>query len=246
MSYENTMKTLLLAGLMLASPFLAAAQHDHAEHGQAEHDHAEHGQAEHGHDVHKKGMHHDFSDAEKWSERFDDPARDAWQKPQEVVRLMELGPGMMIADLGAGTGYFLGHLVEATQGAGKILGLDVEAEMVAFMNERAKREGWFDVVARQIPLDDPHLADGSIDRILIVDTWHHIDDRAAYSAKLLQALKPDGRIYIVDFTMDSPEGPPKQHRLKPEEVIAELEAGGLRAQQIEETLPRQFIVVARR
>ena len=244
------MKTYFLASLMLAVPFALAAQQGH-EHGHGQHDHAQHDHApphdsRHGdHDVHQEGMHHSFSDAEEWSKRFDDPVRDAWQKPFEVTRLMEISPGSVVVDIGAGTGYFLGYLSDAVGEGGKVMGLDVEPDMVTFINERAEREGWSNVVARQIPSDDPRLADGSVGRILIVNTWHHIDGRASYSAKLLRALAPDGRIYIVDFTKDSPSGPPPEHRLEPDEVIAELEAGGLKAEQIEETLPRQYIVVAR-
>jgi SAM-dependent methyltransferase len=114
------------------------------------------------------------------------------------------------------------------------------------MQERAGQQGWENVEARQIPYDDPEIEDGSVDRVLIVNTWHHIDSRPSYAAKLRRALKPDGRIYVVDFTLDSPSGPPKEHRLPPEQVIQELQSGGLHARQIEEGLPRQFIVVGSR
>ena len=117
--------------------------------------------------------------------------------------------------------------------------------MVAYMTERAKREGLAQVEARLVPYDDPELEAGSVDRILIVDTWHHIDDRAEYSAKLLEALAPGGRVYVVDFELDSPHGPPARHRLEAEQVARELTAGGLTTTTADESLPFQYIVIGR-
>jgi ubiquinone/menaquinone biosynthesis C-methylase UbiE len=159
---------------------------------------------------------------------------------------MEIEPGMTAVDLGAGTGYFLGHLSRAVGEAGRVLALDVEENLVEFMKDRAEREGWANVGPRRVPYDDPELADGSVDRVLVVDTWHHVEDRGAYAAKLYRALAPGGRVYVVDITKDSPTGPPVEHRLAPEQVIAELAEGGLEVEVLEEPLPRQFIVVGRR
>ena len=191
-------------------------------------------------------MHHDFSDADHWSARFDTPERKAWQKPDEVVGLLDLEPGMTVADLGAGTGYFLSYLSAAVGESGRVLGLDPEAGMVRFMAERAEREGLANVEPRRIPFDDPELVDGSVDRILIVNTWHHIQERDVYARKLLVALRPGGAVYVVDFTRDSPSGPPVAERLEPRQVVDELAAGGLQAERIDETLPRQYVVVGRR
>jgi ubiquinone/menaquinone biosynthesis C-methylase UbiE len=155
---------------------------------------------------------------------------------------MQISEGMSVADLGAGTGYFLGYLSSAVGAAGKVTGLDVEADMVRYMNERAKKEGWANTTAQQVPMDGPGLGAGSVDRILIVDTWHHIPNRGAYAAKLREALKDGGAVYIVDFKMDSPHGPPKAHRLQPGKVIAELQTGGLQAELVSVDLPYQWVV----
>lgn len=241
MKYSST--GLLALFLLWAGPLLSQEPESHGHHHGHDGHHGQHGQHLEPtcHD-----LHHDFSDAEKWSERFDSPERQEWQKPGEVVELMEIEPGMTVAELGAGTGYFLGHLSQAVGETGRVLGLDVEENLVEFMKERAAREGWVNVEPRRVPYDDPELADGTVDRVLIVDTWHHIEDRGAYSAKLLRALAPGGRVYVVDFTKDSPSGPPVEHRVAPEQVIGELEQGGLEAEVVEETLPRQYIVVAER
>lgn len=187
-------------------------------------------------------MPHRFENAAEWSKVFDEPGRDAWQKPDEVVTLVAAAPGNTVADLGAGTGYFLGRLSRAVGPKGKVLGLDVEADMVRFMTERATKEKLANVEARQVKTDDPGLTAGSVDRILVVDTWHHIGAREVYVPKLAAALKPKGAIVVVDFTLDAKRGPPAEHRISAEQVVKELTAAGLEASVATETLPDQYVV----
>jgi ubiquinone/menaquinone biosynthesis C-methylase UbiE len=184
----------------------------------------------------------DFSEAKRFAAHFDDPARDAWQKPDEVVQLLSVTPGSTVVDLGAGTGYFLGRLSKAVGDGGQVLALDAEPQMVAYSEHRARETGWKNVVARQVPYESPELAPESVDRVLIVDTWHHISDREAYAAKLRTGLRPGGAVVIVDFTLESDVGPPASHRLAPERVVQELETAGLAARIVEETLPKQYVV----
>ena len=82
-----------------------------------------------------------------------------------------------------------------------------------------------------------------MDRIVIVNTWHHIAERRSYTKRLLAALKPGGTIAVIDYTRDSPRGPPAKHRLSPEQVVAELNEGGAKASVLIEDLPLQYIVV---
>lgn len=187
---------------------------------------------------------HGFGDAARWAEVFDDPARDAWQRPDEVVRLLGVGPGLTVADVGAGTGYFERRLSHQVGSAGRVLALDVEPAMVAYLEERGRREMWRGVEARLVPGDDPQLGEADVDRILIVDTWHHLPDRAAYGAKLARALRAGGQLAVVDFTPDAPMGPPPAMRLTAEQVAAELGAVGLEATIVDETLPHQYVVLA--
>jgi SAM-dependent methyltransferase len=212
------------------APPAATTEPTHEEH----HEHAKHGKA---------GYHMDFSEVERFARHFDGPERDAWQKPTEVVRFLELRSGQVIADIGAGTGYFLTHLSKAVGAAGRVLALDVEPNMVEYMKQRIQRSAVTNVEARVVAPDDPGLAPASVDHILIVNTWHHIDDRTTYSRKLARALRPAGSLLIVDFTLDADMGPPKEHRLSAEQVVKELEAGGLGAEIVRgETLPKQYIV----
>lgn len=201
-----------------------------------------HAHAHNPHDHHT--AHHRFDDAAAWSKQFDDPARDAWQKPDEVVALTAIEPGMTVVDLGAGTGYFEKRLSAAVGPKGKVIALDVEPNMVAFMKERAARDGLTNVEPRVCPPDSTGLAAASVDRILVVDTWHHLEKREAYAKHLGETLAPGGSVVVVDFTKESPKGPPKEHKLAAEDVVRELTAAGLNARVAEETLPDQYVVIA--
>jgi predicted methyltransferase len=192
------------------------------------------------------GFHKDFSDAATFSKSFDDPERDAWQRPAELIEHLQIPEGKVIVDLGAGTGYFLSRLSAAAGPTGKVLALDVEPNMISFMRERMQKESLANVEPRQVAPDDPGLAAGSVSRVLIVNTWHHIDNRAAYAHKLALALEPAGEIWVVDFTLEAKHGPPAHHRLTPEQVVSELESGGLHAEVVApESLIDQYLVRAR-
>lgn len=192
---------------------------------------------------HGDGYRMDFSEVERFARHFDDPARDAWQRPQEVVQLMQLQAGQVVADIGAGTGYFLPHLARAVGPKGRVLALDVEPNMVEYMRRRGQQQGWTQVAPALIPADDPNLKADSVDRVLIVNTWHHIGQRTAYASKLARALKRGGSVWVIDFTPESDIGPPADHRLSAEEVVSELTGGGLSAAVIkQETLPKQYVV----
>jgi ubiquinone/menaquinone biosynthesis C-methylase UbiE len=190
-------------------------------------------------------MPHRFEHADEWAKDFDNPARDAWQQPDRVLEALGLGPAMVVADVGAGTGYFAVRLARAVP-RGQVIATDIEPDMVRYMTERAKREGLANLRAVQTPPDSPELAAGSIDRILVVDVWHHLGDRGAYAKQLAAALRPGGRLAVVDFKLDASHGPPKQHRLAPESIAADLRAAGLAAEVSPVALPEQYIVIGTR
>ena len=188
---------------------------------------------------------HRFEHAEQWVKDFDDPARDAWQKPADVVGSMHIASGMTVADIGAGTGYFEPYLSRAVGTSGTVLAVDIEPDMVRYLRDRAAREHLDNVRPLLAGVDDPKLPAHGVDRVLIVDTWHHIPAHAAYLPKLTAGLAPDGTITIVEFTMDSPHGPPREHRIAPEALVAELQASGMKAERVDVALPYQYVVVAR-
>jgi predicted methyltransferase len=235
----------VLLSLCVCAILAACAPATPSEHP-AHHHHSEHAEEAPAAPSEPPAYQHRFEHAEEWAREFDDPSRDAWQKPEIVLAAMQIAPGMAVADIGAGTGYFEPYLSRAVGPSGKVLALDVEPDMVRYLKDRAARERLVNVEARQVAPDDPGLPVASIDRVLIVDTWHHISNRAAYASRLVAALKPGGEVFVVDFRRDAKRGPPPEHRIEPEEVARELSAGGLAARVIYVALPDQYVVIGTR
>ena len=186
---------------------------------------------------------HRFSDAQKWSQIFDDPKRDAWQKPHEVIQALALKRDAVIADIGAGTGYFSVRLASMVP-EGRLYAVDTEAAMVKHLAERGQREGLKNLTAIAAKPADPQLPQ-KVDLALLVDVYHHVDNREQYFRKLSAALKPDGRVAIIDFRMDSPVGPPRAARIAPERVKAEMKSAGYELMQEHAFLPNQYFLVFR-
>ncbi len=184
---------------------------------------------------------HSFGDAEKWAHVFDDPQRDAWQKPHEVIQALALKQDAVIADIGAGTGYFAVRFANMVP-KGRVYAVDVEPDMVKYLGERAKKEKRDNLVAVAGKPDDPRLPE-KVDLAILVDVYHHVDEREAYFRKMRDSLKPGGRVAIIDFRMESREGPPKAARVAPKQVIAELKRAGYRLASSHDFLPNQYFLV---
>ena len=186
---------------------------------------------------------HSFGDAEKWAKVFDDPERDSWQKPHEVIQALALKPDAVVADIGAGTGYFsvrFAHMVPK----GRVYGVDTEPGMVKHLAERAQRAGLKNVTAVEGKPGDPRLPEQA-DLIVFVDVYHHVDERERYFRQLQKSLKPGGRIAVIDFRMDSPVGPPKGARIEPSRVKDEMKRAGYALAQEHAFLPNQYFLVFR-
>ena len=188
-----------------------------------------------GHAGSGEGFHRRFDDAEKWAKEFDNPERDAWQKPQEVLDALHLQAESLVADIGAGTGYFSARVAKRVP-EGKVFAADVEPDMVRYLGARAEREHLVNLTPVLARPDAANLPE-PVDLILVVDTYHHIDDRTRYFAALQSSLRPSGRLVIIDFKADSPNGPPVQHRIPPERVMHELAAAGYALTEKFEFLP---------
>jgi SAM-dependent methyltransferase len=186
---------------------------------------------------------HSFQNAEKWAHVFDDPERDAWQKPHAVIQALALKPDARVADLGAGTGYFSARLANMLP-QGLVYAVDIESDMVRYLEARAKRENLRNLTAVAGAPDDPRLPE-KVDLILLVDVYHHIEDRARYFRKLSGSLRPGGRIAVIDFRLDSPQGPPRAARLAPETVKAEMQSAGHALAAEHRFLPHQYFLVFR-
>src|SRR5947208_2252897 len=161
----------------------------------------------------------------------------AW-RPFHSSQAPELKPEAVVADIGSGTGYFAVRLANMVS-KGRVYGIDLEPDMVKYLGERAKRENRANLVAVAGAPDDPRLPEKA-DVILLVDVYHHIDERERYFRKVQGYLKPGGRLAVIDFRLDSPQGPPPAARIAPEQVIAELKAAGYRLAKQHGFLPNQY------
>jgi arsenite methyltransferase len=181
-------------------------------------------------------QHHPPRDANEYAHVLDDPSREKWQKPHEVVMALNLKPADVVADIGAGTGYFARRFARH---AAKVYAVDVEQKLL----ERAAKDAPANLETVLATHADPKLAPGSVDVIVFVNVLHHIDQRPAYYQKLKAALKPGGRIINIDFfKRDLPVGPPVSMKLTEEEVIAEFKAAGLRFSKKHDMLPYQYFL----
>jgi len=186
---------------------------------------------------------HSFSNAESWAKEFDDPKRDEWQKPHEVIQALAPKPDAVIADIGAGTGYFSVRFAHMAP-KGRVYGVDTEPDMVRYLSQRAKREGLQNLVAVAGSPDDAKLPE-KVDLVLLVDAYHHIDGREAYFRRLRGALKANARLAVIDFRIDSPYGPPPSARISPDRVKEEMRRAGYVLDREHGFLPYQYFLVFR-
>jgi cyclopropane fatty-acyl-phospholipid synthase-like methyltransferase len=188
-------------------------------------------------------MQHRFDDPAKFAKSFDDPKRDAWQMPSRVIDALGLRAGMSVADIGAGTGYFSMRLAKVSP-ALTVYAVDIEPKMVAHLTQRAAGEHLKNVTSVLASPTTPNIPK-PVDVVLIVDTYHHIGNRAAYFRAMRKSLNPSGQIAIVDFKKDSPEGPPVEFRFTAEQIIAEMKEAGYRLEATHDFLPRQHFLIFR-
>jgi cyclopropane fatty-acyl-phospholipid synthase-like methyltransferase len=189
--------------------------------------------------------HHSFHNWKHWSQVFESPERDEWQKPDQVMSALNLHPGDAVADIGAGSGYFARRFAKKVAPNGKVLALDVEPEMVSHLNAEAKEQKLSNLVAKQVRPDDAGLAPGSTDLIFLCDVYHHIEHRADYDRKLLPALRPDGHVVLIDFKKDYAVegGPPYEMRVARGEAIDQFKQAGFKLEREYHFLPRQYFLV---
>jgi len=187
--------------------------------------------------------HHRFRDAERWAKRFESPKRARWQKPEQVIRRLQLPDDARVADVGAGTGYFAARFARALP-RGKVYAIDVEPDMVRYLARRAKREQLANLVPLRGAAADPKIPQ-PVDLVFICNTYHHIADRPRYMRGLRRSLRPGGRIAIVDYKRgELPVGPPERHRVFPAQLHRELVAAGYwRVLLDQQLLPYQYLAV---
>jgi ubiquinone/menaquinone biosynthesis C-methylase UbiE/phosphohistidine phosphatase SixA len=208
----------------------------HGAHGhEAAHEH---------HPMTEQDVHRLHSDRAAYIAMLEDPQRDAWQRPAQVVSALRLREGDSVADVGAGSGYFTLRLAGAVGAGGRVHAVDISRDMLSHLEQRVRAAGVPNVDLILAKPDDPLLAPGSVDLVFICDTWHHIDDRVRYLATLTRALKPGARVAIVDFyPRELPVGPPPSMKLSRDQVVGEFAAAGFHVAEEHDFLDYQYFLV---
>lgn len=196
----------------------------------------------HGHDANKHMNKSSFKDLVN---RFEAEDRIKWQKPYEVIDKLDM-EGKTVVDIGAGTGYFAFRMLNKAE---KVIAVDVDKRFIDYMNQ--KKQQIPDSLQSRLEtrlgeLNDPMLKTNEANVILVVNTYHHIDNRIRYFRGLQKNLNIDGKLVIIDFKKKrTPNGPPKKMRMAAKQVVEELEEAGFTHIEVDEdTLPYQYIVTA--
>ena len=188
-------------------------------------------------------MHALHRDSQAYIAMLEDPKRDAYQKPHQVITALGLKPGEVIADIGAGSGYFSFRFAHHV-GPGRVYAVDISPDMILHMNRRSRDTGITNVTTVLAPPDDPLLPDSSLDHVFICDTWHHVEKQDQYLAKLKKMLKPGGQLVMIDFQKrDLPVGPPLGMKIAREDLVRQLEEGGFQLLKEHTFLPYQYFLV---
>lgn len=169
--------------------------------------------------------------------------RDDWQQPDEVIGLLEIPAGAVVADLGAGGGYFTFKLAAAVGDAGRVYAVDVDDDMIRYLQERVTEESIRNVEVIRGEFHDPLLPDGSIDLLFSSNTFHHIEDRPGYFARVRSDLAPNGRVAILELNDYSWFPRTFGHMTPKQTIIDEMTAAGYRVVDDFDILERQHFLV---
>jgi len=178
--------------------------------------------------------------------QMNDPSRDAWQKPKEVIEKLAITPGSLVADLGAGGGYFTWYLAAAVGPQGKVYAADIDETGLGIIQKEMANRGVTNVVPIRAEPADAKLPE-PVDLVFSCDTYHHMQNRVAYFQSLARYLKPDGRVAILDFRPHGFFAGLLGHGTAKEEIRREMEAAGYRLVADYDFIDRQnFQVFARK
>lgn len=183
-------------------------------------------------------------DPKAYIAELENPERDAYQKPHEVIAALDLTPGEVIADVGAGSGYFSFRLARHVGETGRVYAVDVSPDMILAVNRKIRDLGVRNVVGLLAPPDDPLLPDASVDRFFFCNVWHHIEDQPGYLALMRKMLKPGGQVVMIDFQkVELPVGPPVEMKIAKEELVKQMQANGFQVAKDHPFLPYQYFLV---
>jgi ubiquinone/menaquinone biosynthesis C-methylase UbiE len=189
-------------------------------------------------------MHRLHQDPKAYIAMLEDPQRDEYQKPHEVLMALDLKPGETVADIGSGSGYFTLRFAAHVGDTGRVYAVDIDPEMIRHLNRRLREAGVRNVQTILAEPDDPLLPDASVDRFVVVDTWHHIQKQVEYLALMRKMLRPGGQVVMIDFQKrELPFGPPLEMKIAREDLIRQMEASGFHLAKEHTFLPYQYFLV---
>jgi predicted methyltransferase len=192
------------------------------------------------------GQHGRLPSVTEYLDQLERPERDHYQKPAEVIQALGLKPGMVVADLGSGSGYFTRRFIEAVTETGKVYAIDVEPEALKHVKDSV--EHMHISYAAEFILaqpDNPKLPFESVDLIFLCNVYHHLDNRTTYFTNVKSALRPGGRIAIIDYYHDERSGDlgfSKAHLVPRETVLDEMTKAGYRLLREHTFLPKQYFL----
>jgi ubiquinone/menaquinone biosynthesis C-methylase UbiE len=178
-----------------------------------------------------------------WLER---PERENEEAPSKAIDALDLKPGMVVADIGAGSGYYTSRMAKRVGPSGRVYATDIQAGMIELLNRRVTSEGLANVTTVLGGMDDPKLPAKSIDLAIMVDVYHELQQPQVFLQRLKETFKPDGRLVLVEFRKEDPKVPILEvHKMSVAEVKQELEAEGYVMDRVIDVLPWQHIIVLR-
>jgi predicted methyltransferase len=177
---------------------------------------------------------------------LDRTVREHEEEPERALDLIGIGPGMVVADVGAGTGYMTVRIARRVGGAGRVYANDLQPAMLQIIRDKADQQHLSNVEIVQGSRDDAHLPEHAIDRALLVDVYHEFSHPQAMLRSIRRSLKPNGELILVEYRKEDPSIPiADTHRMSVAEVRTEVEAEGFIFDRLIPGLPRQHIVVFR-
>ena len=178
-----------------------------------------------------------------WLER---PEREAEEAPTKAVAALGVKPGDVVADIGAGSGYYTAKLAAAVGPTGRVVATDLQAGMLDLLRARVARERLTNVEVVQGRADDPVLPEKTFDLLLMVDVYHELASPQLFVRKLKATLKPGGRLVLIEFRREDPRVPIREeHKMSVSQVREELAADGFRIDRVIDVLPWQHVIVLR-
>jgi tRNA A58 N-methylase Trm61 len=172
------------------------------------------------------------------------PERETEEQPEKALDALNLKPGMVVADIGAGVGYMSLRMAKRVGPSGKVYANDLQPEMLAKLRENASHAKINNVVTVLGDVTDPKLPANAMDLVLLVDVYHEFSQPQQMLRKIRETLKPDGRLVLLEYRAEDPNVPIiAEHKMTVTQVKTELEAEGFILRPVIETLPRQHILI---